>query len=140
LCDGPAAGFEEKVYFYDLAADKKEKTVVMLKNETEDKAVALRFNKNELPWFTFWKNTAAVEDGYVVGLEPGTDFPNNRSFERECGRVKKVLPGGSYKITLEMEVFDDKESVWGIEKEISEIQKNVSAKINLEPSGKFSDI
>ncbi|RLD09890.1 MAG: DUF4432 domain-containing protein [Chlamydiae bacterium] len=140
LCDESAVGFEEKVYFYDLAADEKENTVVMLKNKSADKAVALRFNKTELPWFTFWKNTAAVEDGYVVGLEPGTDFPNNRSFERECGRVKKVLPGGSYKINLEMEIFDDAAIVTRIENEISEIQKNNVPKTHLNPITKFSKL
>jgi len=139
LCDEPVVGFEEKVYFFDLAADKKEETVVMLKNESADKAVALRYNKNELPWFTFWKNTAGVEDGYVVGLEPGTDFPNNRSFERKCGRVIKIKPSESYKISLEIEAHDNAESVSEIEKEIAEIQENVSAKVNLEPIGKFTD-
>ena len=39
----------------------------------------------ELPCFTLWKNTAAEADGYVTGLEPGTNFPNLRSFERFVG-------------------------------------------------------
>ena len=138
LCDEPVVGFEEKVYFFDLATDKKEETVVMLKNENDDKAVALRYNKTELPWFTFWKNTAAVEDGYVVGLEPGTDFPNNRSFERECGRVIKIKPSERYKISLEIEAHDNAESVSEIEKEIAEIQENASMKVHLEPISKFS--
>ena len=46
-----------------------------------------------LPCFTVWKNTAAVEDGYVTGLEPAINFPNFKSFERQQGRVK-VLPAG----------------------------------------------
>jgi len=138
LCDGPIAGFEEKVYLFDTAADEKENTIAMLKNKNADKAVALRYNKKELPFFTFWKNTAAVDDGYVVGLEPGTDFPNNRSFERECGRVKRVAPSDSYKISLEVEVLDDEKSVLEIEKEIAEIQKNIVPKTHLNPIAKFS--
>jgi len=138
LCDEPVVGFEEKVYLFDLAADIKERIVVMLKNEKADKAVALRYNKTELPWFTFWKNTAAVEDGYVVGLEPGTDFPNNRSFERECGRVIKIKPSDSYKISLEIEAHDNAESVSKIEKEIAEIQGNISMIVHPEPISKFS--
>ena len=50
-------------------------------------AIALRFNRQELPCFTVWKNTAALEDGYVTGLEPATNFPNFKTFERQQGRV-----------------------------------------------------
>ena len=140
LCEEPVIGFAEKVYFFELATGEKDKTIVMLKNEKDDKAIALRYNKNELPWFTFWKNTAAVEDGYVVGLEPGTDFPNNRSYERKSGRVKRIKPSDSYKISLEIEVYDNAESVLGVEKEIAGIQESVSMKIFKEPISKFSKI
>jgi len=133
LCDDPVAGFESKVYFFDIAADKNQKTVVMLKNKNADKAVAVRYNKNELPYFTFWKNTAAVEDGYVVGIEPGTDFPNNRSFERKNDRVIKIKPSESYNISLEIEAYDNAESVSKVEKEIAEIQENVPMKICKKP-------
>ena len=130
LCAEPVDGFEAKVYFLDIAHNENKKNIVMLKNKNSDKAVALRYNKNELPSFTFWKNTAAVQDGYVVGLEPGTDFPNNRSFERECGRVIKIKPSESYNTSLKIEVFDTAESVFKVEKEITDIQEKVSVKIN----------
>ena len=139
LCDSPVVGFEEKVYFFDLATDKNDETIVMLENECADKAIALRYNKNKLPWFTFCKNTAAVEDGYVVGMEPGTDLPNNRVFERECGRVMKIKPSENHKISLEIELHDNAASISEVKKEISGIQENVSAKVNLEPIARFTD-
>ena len=40
-----------------------------------------------MPWFTQWKNTTSVADGYVTGIEPGTNFPNPRTYEGEQGRV-----------------------------------------------------
>jgi hypothetical protein len=45
-----------------------------------------------LPCYTLWKNTTAEPDGYVTGLEPGTNFPNPRSFETQRGRVVKLAP------------------------------------------------
>ena len=58
----------------------------------------------ELPYFTQWKNTAALEDGYVTGLEPGTGFPFNRRVEREAGRVPVLAPGTSRTFTLDYAV------------------------------------
>ena len=33
------------------------------------------FNKRTLPCFTVWRNTPAEVDGYVLGIEPGTNYP-----------------------------------------------------------------
>src|SRR5262249_25981960 len=90
---GPRTGFAEQVYCCDLLADAGGKTLAMLYNHAADRGIALRFNRQELPCFTVWKNTAALEDGYVTGLEPATNFPNFKSFEREQGRVA-TLPAG----------------------------------------------
>ena len=48
----------------------------------------------------FPMDTAAFEDGYVTGLEPGTSFPFNRSIERAAGRVPTLAPGESRSFTL----------------------------------------
>lgn len=67
-------------------------TEAMLVNRSLDRAVSHVFSAKFLPFFTFWKNTAAEEDGYVVGLEPGTSFPNTRNFERKQVEYK-ARPG-----------------------------------------------
>ena len=56
-------------------------TLAVLVKSANNKAAALRFNRKELPCFTLWKNTAALEDGYVTGLEPGTNYPNLKTFK-----------------------------------------------------------
>ncbi len=137
-CDGPVAGFAERVYWYDLAADSDGNTLTLLRNAKGDKAAALRFNKKELPWFTLWKDTAALPDGYVVGLEPGTDFPNNRSFERERGRVVTLAPGATYSVSLKVEAFDDAESVGRAEDEIAALQAGTTPTFHRQPNAKWS--
>src|SRR5262245_21763878 len=79
----PSAGFAEQVYCYDLLADHAGRTLAMLYNRAADRGLVLRWSRQELPCFTVWKNTAAIEDGYVTGLEPATNYPNFRSFERQ---------------------------------------------------------
>src|SRR5208282_3480241 len=91
----PTAGFAEQVYCYDLQADLAGRSLALLSNAAGDRGVAMRFNRKELPCFTVWKNTAALEDGYVTGLEPGTNYPNFKSFERQQGRVV-LLPAGGH--------------------------------------------
>jgi hypothetical protein len=53
----------------------------------------MSFKTAELPCFTLWKNTAALEDGYVTGLEPGTGFPRPRALEKEAGRIPVLASG-----------------------------------------------
>ncbi|HZL88982.1 MAG TPA: aldose 1-epimerase family protein, partial [Pirellulaceae bacterium] len=64
----PEPGFEEMVYFFDLHGDDKGQTRTLLKNAHGTRGVSLVFNTKQLPCFSLWKDTAAVEDGYVTGL------------------------------------------------------------------------
>lgn len=134
----PHPGFAEQVYVYDLLADASGKTLAMLYNAKADKGVALRFSRKELPCFTVWKNTAAVEDGYVTGLEPATNYPNFKTFEREKGRVVQLPPGGSWDATWSIEVFDTAQGVANALKEVVSLQAQAKAIIHKEPAARFS--
>jgi hypothetical protein len=56
-----------------------------------------------LPCFTLWKNQGGLADGYVTGLEPGTNYPNPRSFEETQGRVVPLAPQASVTFDLAIE-------------------------------------
>jgi hypothetical protein len=58
-----------------------------------------------------WKNTTALEEGYVTGLEPGTGAPANRSSERKAGRVPKLKPNESRKFAIEFAIHSSKQEV-----------------------------
>jgi len=134
----PTPGYVEQVYFYDLAEDSDHRTLVSLKNSAGDKAIALRFSKSELPCFTQWKNTTAMTDGYVTGLEPGTNYPNLKRFERENDRIIRLDPGESYRCQLILEVCDNHEQVEALEAEIDNIQSKARPVIHSKPQAKFS--
>ena len=89
LYGAPEPGFSEQVYFYELHARSagERQTLAMLRNHAGDKGVVLRFHNDQLPAFTLWKNTGGLRDGYVTGLEPGTNYPNPRPFEQARNRV-----------------------------------------------------
>jgi len=137
---GPAAGFAEQVYAYDLLPDAAGRTLAMLYNVAGDRGIVLRFNRQELPCFTVWKNTAAVEDGYVTGLEPATNFPNFKSFERKQGRVPVLPPGGRWECSWSVEALDSAAAVGGVQAEIVQLQAHSKAVIHRTPQPRFAAV
>jgi len=137
---GPTVGFAEQVYFYDLLADDRGHTLSVLVNTTQDRAVAMRFNRNDLPCFTVWKNTGAVEDGYVTGLEPATNYPNFKGFERKQGRVRVLPPGGKWESRWSLEVCDTAASVSALLAEVAVLQSHARAVVHRSPQARFSPL
>ena len=136
----PTVGYGEQVYAYDLQADARGQTLAVLVNAANDKAVALRFNQKELPCFTVWKNTAALEDGYVTGLEPATNYPNLKTFEREQGRVPVLPPGGRWECRWSLEACDTAAATAALVAETATLQAHARAKVHAAPQPRFSKI
>jgi len=137
---GPAAGFAEQVYCYDLLGDATGRTVTMLYNHAADRAIALRFNRQELPCFTVWKNTTSLDDGYVAGIEPATNFPNFKSFERQQGRVVNLPAAGHWDATWSIEIHDSAAGVANVLAEIVSVQSRAKAVVHANPDTKFSAV
>lgn len=115
-------GFAEQVYFLHLLADPAGATQVLLKNAHSTRGVSLRFNVQQLPCFSLWKNTTALADGYVTGLEPGTNFPNPRSFEGAQGRVVRLAPGAAVAFDFQLDAQGSAADVERVEQAIHALQ------------------
>lgn len=115
-------GFEEQVYFAKLNANADGSSMSLLKNAHSTRGAVLRFNTSQLPCLSVWKNTTAAEDGYVTGIEPGTNFPNPRSFEGEKNRVIKLPANGSTTLNLAFEYCHDEKSVEAAEAAVKTLQ------------------
>jgi hypothetical protein len=136
---GPRAGFVEQVYFYELAGKRgSRETVVLLKNKAGNLGSSLRFSLDQMPCFSLWKNTAARDDGYVTGLEPATNYPNAKRFERERGRVVSLGPGETRRIDLTVAVHHSRKEVKQVEQAIDQIQKTVKPVVAQTPIGRLS--
>jgi Domain of unknown function (DUF4432) len=108
---GPTKGFIEQVYCLEPLADRDGRGIVMLENAATDRAVTMRWKTDSLPFLTVWKNTAATEDGYVTGLEPGTGYAYNRRIERQAGRVPKLAPHATREFRIEVGIHVGKDKV-----------------------------
>jgi len=135
-CAGPTKSFVEQVYCLHPIADAQGRTVVALANKARDRAVSMAYAVKELPYLTIWKNTASEDDGYVMGLEPGTNFPNNRRIERKFGRVPKLAPGASYSATIDYAIHIGAKEVKRVANRIQAIQGKRKPVIDQQPEKK----
>ena len=127
------ADYTEQVYFLELIADAGGNTLAMLRNAAQDRGVSMRFNQQQLPCFALWKNTTSQTDGYVTGLEPGTNFPNPRTFEQGRGRVVPLAAGATATFDLSLEIHRDAAAVHRIEETISEMRGPQKPEIHEQP-------
>jgi hypothetical protein len=135
----PEVGFVEQAYLYELIGKRgSRETMTMLRNAAGTQASLLRFSLKDLPCFTLWKNTAGKADGYVTGLEPATNYPNSRRFERDKGRVMSLSGGESHTMKIVIETLDTKKAVHAAESEIKQLQKMAKAKVHPQPLAAFS--
>jgi hypothetical protein len=130
----PKAGMPERVYFLKLYADDTFQTQALLKNHTSEQGVSLRWDVRELPYFSLWKNEIAVDDGYVTGLEPATNFPNPRSFEGSKNRVVRLAPGESYAMRLGLTYHATASEVDDAQSTIRAIQAGRPATLHDQPT------
>ncbi len=83
-----------------------------------------------------WKNVATQEDGYVTGIEPGTNYPNNRRIERRHGRVPSLSPAESHYMTIDFAIHVGTAEVEQVAQEITRIQSDRRPLLNEKPEEK----
>ena len=83
----------------------------MLHNAAGNLGVSVAFNIQQLPVFSLWKNTDTPVQGYVTGLEPGTSFAYNRSYQRALNRVPTIGPKEQRDFDITYTLLADKSAV-----------------------------
>ncbi len=135
---GPTSGYTEQCYYAELIGDDREQTTVLLRNAAGDRGISLEYGIRALPCFTVWKCTQPEADGYVTGLEPATNFPNFKTFERRHGRVVTLAPQQSSTTQLALIVHASSAEVAAVEKRISELQNRAHPIVHERPLAAFS--
>jgi hypothetical protein len=135
----PQPGSAEQVYFFELHGDGPDnRTLALLRNRAGDKGVALRFATSQLPCFTLWKNTGGPREGYVTGLEPATNYPNPKPFEKPRGRVVALEPGATYVAETTLEILDGPDAVARAEAEVKTLQAKGTPTVHPRPVEPFA--
>jgi hypothetical protein len=119
----PQPNSAEQGFLAELLADGDGSTRVLLSELAEGESVSLRFSKKALPYFTLWRNTSAERDGYVMGLEPATNFPNPHSFEKRHGRIVLLKAGETWRADVTAIWHTDASSIVAEQRAIQELQR-----------------
>lgn len=129
---------DEEVYFGELAANELNRTRVLLRNRTGDFGVSLTYDVRQLPCFTLWKMMGSGDGGQVTGLEPGTNFPNQRSFEASRGRTRVLAPRESASFDLELNLHVGSGAVQLAASQIDQLQATTQRRVFTEPQPGWS--
>ncbi len=129
----PTAGYVEQVYFSSPTAAADGWATTLLASKNQSRGFAVHYKPDTLPYFSQWKNTVGSADGYVTGLEPGTGFPNPRSFEEKQGRLVSLAAGQSIEFNLRLEGIDRAERVTQLISEVDKLRGGEPEKIAFDP-------
>ncbi|CAE1144185.1 aldose 1-epimerase family protein [Serratia rhizosphaerae] len=130
---GPTKGFDEMVFNIVPYADAEGKTLAMLSNRQGDRGVSIGFNTRQLPLLTLWKNTDTERQGYVTGIEPGTNYAYPVNIEREQGRIKQLQPGQSTQFALTYTLLQNAQQVKQAEERVKALQGDRDVKLVAQP-------
>ncbi|RIV18730.1 DUF4432 family protein [Fibrisoma montanum] len=103
------SGTGEAVAFIDPAPDDAGQCAAGLYNEKAGFAVALRFQKSQLPWLTNWQHWGRGE--YVTGVEPGTHPPIGQAKARADQSLLFLEPGERRSYDLDIEVLHNQAQI-----------------------------
>ncbi|MCY7350430.1 MAG: aldose 1-epimerase family protein [Cytophagaceae bacterium] len=102
-------GTGEAVAFIDATPDVSGQCTAGLYNAKLGIAVALRFQKAQLPWLTNWQHWGDGE--YVTGIEPGTHPPIGQTAARQQQSLLFLQPGESRTYEVRLDVLPDDEHI-----------------------------
>jgi len=103
------SGNGEEVAIVDIEATENGECICGIHNPALELAVAIQFNKQELPWMTNWQHWGKGE--YVTGLEPGSHPPIGQSKARENETLIFIAPGKRIQYNLSFKAIQGNENI-----------------------------
>ena len=129
----PTPGYAEQVYFSSPTPAASGWATTLLASKDRNRGFAVHYKPTTLPYFSQWKNTVGQADGYVTGLEPGTGFPNPRTFEEQQGRVVPLAAGQSIEFNLRLEGINRPDRVSQLVDEVDQLRGGEAEKVAFDP-------
>ncbi len=140
LLDSPTRGAEETVYFISPLGDSENFGTALLVDSDRKFGLKMKWDLNTMPYLTIWKNPVATEDGYAVGIEPGTCFPNGRPHETAAKRVPELQSGQSLSVSVSLTGLSNRAAIETAEQAVRECQAHAPAVVHPDPQSKFGPV
>ena len=118
----PTKDFDEMVFNVRPISDENGLSSALMHNANATNGIEVTYQTDTLPVLTIWKNTDTEEQGYVVGIEPGTSFAYNRRYQRELGLVPSIKAGESKHFMVRFGLLTDEHQVLASKERIDTLQ------------------
>lgn len=105
--EDPTHDYKEQVFYHDLSPDDNNHVFAGIYNNSLNETglgVKMTFNKEQLPHLIQWKQMG--EGDYVLGIEPGTWYPEGRAKAKKLGQLQMIEPGEIKYFYIEFEIID----------------------------------
>lgn len=103
IMEKPQNGYTEKCYYHAMSGN----AVVSVYNSDIKKGLKIKYNADELKYFTEWKMMG--ENEYVLGLEPGNCLPDGRNVMRENGILDYLSSGEERNYCIKFEFTEEQQ-------------------------------
>lgn len=107
----PTAGYVERCYYHKM----KGRAHVYAFNKKLNIGLSLSYDTKEFPCLTEWKMMGKRD--YVLGIEPGTNYPDGRETARKEKALIFLNPEESKQFEIEVEIFEGYETYKELTKE-----------------------
>ena len=105
----PEAGYVERVFEHDLAAEDDGTVPVGIANRSAGLGLYQLYRRDQLPHHFVWRMLG--EGTYAVGVEPSTNRTAGRLDARERGELIELQPGEKRTYDLELGALDGEEEI-----------------------------
>jgi len=139
VLDPSQPGAEETVYFLTPQSDNAGRGHALLVRPDETSGLHMTWDLSTMPYLTLWKNPVARVDGYAVGIEPGTCYPNGRDHESTANRLRHLPPGQSLQVDVAIEGLQSATAVQDAQRVVRGLQPADSTVATL-PQAKFGPV
>ena len=130
---GPAAGFAEQVYVYDLLADPRGHTLAVLVNARRTGPSPCASTAASCRASPSGRTPARWRTATSPAWSRRRTIRTSSGFERQQGRVRVLPPGGRWESRWSLEVADTSASVSALLAEVATLQAHARAVVHREP-------
>lgn len=130
----PTAQFDEMVFNVESLGDEHGMAYALLESSSQEQGIEIAYKVETLPVLTIWKNVDTPEQGYVVGIEPGTSYAYNRQYQWDLNLVPTIQGKESRHFLVRFGLLTNKAEVQTAKDLIAKVQGDVPCVVDPKPT------
>ncbi len=130
----PTAQFDEMVFNIESLGDEHDMAYALLESPSQGQGIEVAYKMDTLPVLTIWKNLDTPEQGYVVGIEPGTSYAYNRRHQWDLNLVPTIKGKESKHFYVRFGLLTNATEVHASKDQIAKVQGETPCVVETNPT------